>query len=70
MSGSHLVPFVSDLAEQLDMDAICVRLDRGAGYPPYGLALSTKLLLYGFAMGVYNSRKLAHERVEGYWHSG
>lgn len=55
----HLVYFVSDLVEQLDLGAIYAAYTEERDYPPYHPALMTKLLLYGYARGIYSSRKLA-----------
>jgi transposase len=57
----HLVYFVSDLVEQLDLSAIYAAYTEERGYPPYHPVLMTKLLLYGYAVGIYSSRKLARE---------
>lgn len=60
----HLVYFVSDLVEQLDLSAIYGSYTEERGYPPYAPTLMTKLLLYGYAAGTYSSRKLARECVD------
>jgi transposase len=60
----HLVYFVSDLVEQLDLSTIFAAYTEDRGYPPYHPVLMTKLLLYGYATGVYSSRRLARACAE------
>jgi transposase len=60
----HLVYFVSDVAETLDLSAIYESYDEERGYPPYHPLLIVKILLYGYARGVYSSRKLARACAE------
>jgi transposase len=54
----HLVYFVSDLVERLDLSEILDSYDEERGYPPYHPVMMTKLLLYGYAVGIRSSRKL------------
>lgn len=60
----HLVYFVSDVVETLDLSAIYASYDEERGYPPYHPLLITRILLYGYARGVYSSRKLARACIE------
>jgi transposase len=60
----HLVYFVSDVVESLDLSAIYASYTEERGYPPYHPVLMTKLLLYGYATGIYSSRRLARSCVE------
>lgn len=60
----HLVYFVSDLVDSLDLSAIYDAYAEERGYPPYHPLLMTKLLLYGYARGVYSSRKLTRACAE------
>ncbi|MDQ3521330.1 MAG: transposase, partial [Gemmatimonadota bacterium] len=60
----HLVYFVSDLVDSLDLSMIYDAYAEERGYPPYHPLLMTKLLLYGYARGVYSSRKLARACAE------
>lgn len=55
----HLVYFLSDVVEQLDLAVITdsYRRDQG-GQPPYHPALMVKLLLYAYCLGVPSSRKI------------
>jgi len=60
----HLVYFVSDVVDQLDLGAIHeVYGKQQRGQPPYDPLLMTKLLVYGYCTGVFSSRKIA-KRLE------
>jgi transposase len=62
---NHLAYFVSDLVEQLDLSAIESYYEREErGYPPYHPCMMTKLLVYGYCVGVFSSRKLEKKLVE------
>ncbi len=62
---SHLVYFVSDVVDQLDLSAIeKVYEKEWRGQPPYHPRLMVKLLLYGYCLGVRSSRKIAERLVE------
>lgn len=54
----HLVYFVSDVVEALNLGEIYGSYTEERGYPPYHPLLMTKLLLYGYCVGVRSSRKL------------
>jgi transposase len=55
----HLVYFVSDVVDQLDLSAIHARYgEEKRGQPPYDPVLMTKLLVYGYCTGVFSSRRL------------
>lgn len=55
----HLVYFVSDVVDQLDLTKIhAVYGDERRGQPPYDPSLMTKLLVYGYCVGVFSSRKI------------
>jgi transposase len=55
----HLVYFVSDVVEQLDLSAIHEYYgDEKRGQPPYDPLLMTRLLVYGYCTGVFSSRRL------------
>jgi transposase len=64
----HLARFVVSLVrEELDLSAIYASYTGEKGQPPYHPAMLTALLLYGYAVGVYSSRRLAkacQERVD------
>ena len=62
---SHLVYFVSDVVDQLDLSAIeSVYEKEWRGQPPYHPRLMVKLLVYGYCRGVRSSRKIAQRLVE------
>src|ERR1700689_1285002 len=52
----HLVYFVSDVVDQLDLSAVYDKEKRGQ--PPYDSRLMTKLLVYGYCTGVFSSRRI------------
>ena len=55
----HLAYFVSDLIDQLDLSAIESHYEREErGYPPYHPRMMTKILVYGYCVGVFSSRRL------------
>lgn len=55
----HLVYFISDLVEQLDLSAIHAKYgEEKRGQPPFDPLLMTKLLVYGYCTGVYSSRRI------------
>jgi hypothetical protein len=57
---NHLVYFVSDVVDQLDLSAIhAVYEKEKRGQPPYDPRLMTKLLVYGYCTGVFSSCHLA-----------
>src|ERR1700730_16668776 len=55
----HLAYFVSDLIDQLDLSAItAVYEDEERGYPPYQPVMLTKVLVYGYCVGVFSSHRI------------
>ena len=61
---NHLVYFVSDMVDQLDMGKIDAVYEKDPrGQPPYDPRLMTKLLVYGYCIGVFSSRKI-RKRLE------
>ena len=54
----HLARFVVEIVDQLDLSHL-VRAYGGTGLRPYHPALLVALLFYGYATGVFSSRKLA-----------
>jgi transposase len=55
----HLVYFVSDVVDQLNLSAIYGWYgEEKRGQPPYDPLLMTKLLVYGYCTGVFSSRRL------------
>jgi transposase len=61
----HLAYFVSDVVDQLDLRAIeSVYEDEERGQPPYHPRMMTKILLYGYCVGVFSSRRIEKRLVE------
>ena len=55
----HLSYFVSDLIDQLDLSQIEQPYEREErGYPPYHPRMMTEVLVYGYCVGVFSSRRL------------
>jgi transposase len=55
----HLAYFVSDVVDQLDLSAIeSVYEEEERGQPPYHPRMMTKVLIYGYCVGVFSSRRL------------
>jgi transposase len=59
LEEDHLVYFVSDVVDQLDLSAIhAVYEKEKRGQPPYDPRLMTKLLVFGYCSGVFSSRRI------------
>jgi transposase len=59
LPDDHLVYFVSDLVDQLDLSAIVAPYeDEPRGQPPYHPVMLTKVLVYAYCVGVFSSRKI------------
>src|SRR5450432_662921 len=59
LAEDHLVYFVSEVVDQLDLSAMhAVYEKEKRGQPPYDPRLMTKLLVYGYCTGVYSSRRI------------
>lgn len=55
----HLAYFVSDLIDELDLSMIESYYEKEErGYPPYHPRMMTKILVYGYCVGVFSSRRL------------
>jgi transposase len=62
---SHLVYCVSDVVDQLDLSAIeSLYEEEDRGQPPYHPRMMTKILLYGYCVGVFSSRRIQKRLVE------
>jgi len=62
---NHLAYFVSDVIDNLDLSAMdAVYGDEQRGQPPYNPRLLTKLLVYGYCIGVFSSRKIQQRMAE------
>jgi transposase len=65
VAEDHLARFVVSLVrDELDLSAIYASYAGEKGQPPYHPAMMTALLLYGYAVGVYSSRRLAKACLE------
>jgi transposase len=66
LPAGHLVFFISEFVSQLDLSAIERRLQAAdhRGERPYSPQMMTALLLYGYATGVYSSRRLQRATIE------
>jgi transposase len=65
LPDDHLVYFVSDVVDQLNLSAIeSVYEEDDRGQPPYHPRMMTKILLYGYCVGVVSSRKIQKRLVE------
>jgi transposase len=61
----HLAYFVSDMVEQLDLRAIeSVYEEEERGQPPYHPRMMTKILIYGYCVGVFSSRRIQKKLSE------
>src|SRR6266436_100150 len=64
VAEDHLVYFVSDVVDQLDLSGMhAVYEKEKRGQPPYDPRLMTKLLVYGYCTGVFSSRRI-QKRVQ------
>ena len=62
---NHLAHFVSDVVDQLDLSAIeSVYEKEERGQPPYHPGMMTRILLYGYCVGVFSSRRMQKKLVE------
>jgi transposase len=65
LPDEHLSYFVSDVVDQLDLSAIeRVYEEEDRGQPPYHPRMMTKILLYGYCVGVFSSRRIQKRLVE------
>src|SRR6202049_5089211 len=56
---NHLVYFVSDVVDNLNLAALdAVYGDEPRGQPPYDPRMMTKVLVYGYCVGVFSSRRI------------
>ena len=65
LAENHLVYFVSDIIDRLDLHKFYARYEGdGRRNQPYDPALLAKVLVYGYASGVFSSRKQAKKLYE------
>jgi transposase len=61
----HLAYFVSDVVDNLDLSAMdAVYGTEKRGQPPYDPKMMTKVLVYGYCVGVFSSRRIERRLVE------
>jgi transposase len=61
----HLAYFVSDVVDNLDLSAMdAVYGTEKRGQPPYDPQMMTKVLVYGYCVGVFSSRRIERRLVE------
>jgi len=61
----HLAYFVSDVVDNLDLSAMdAVYGSEKRGQPPYDPQMMTKVLVYGYCVGVFSSRRIERRLVE------
>src|SRR5512141_1686805 len=64
LTEGHLAYFVSDVVDQLDLSAIYAVYEKEMrGQPPYEPRMMTKVLVYGYCVGVFSSRRI-HKRLQ------
>ena len=62
---NHLVYFVSDVVDQLDLTPIESYYEKDdRGQPPYHPRMMTKILVYAYCVGIFSSRKIEKRLVE------
>src|SRR3984893_12494455 len=62
---NHLVYFVSDVVDNLNLTALdAVYGDEQRGQPPYDPRMMTKVLVYGYCVGVFSSRRIERRLSE------
>jgi len=65
LPADHLVYFVSDVVDALDLSAITtVYEDEERGYPPYHPVMLTKVLVYAYCVGIFSSRRIQRRLAE------
>jgi transposase-like protein DUF772 len=61
----HLVYFVGDLIDELDLSAIMtVYEDEERWFPPYHPVMLTKVLVYAYCVGIFSSRRIQRRLAE------
>src|SRR5882762_39301 len=61
----HLAYFVSDVVDHLDLSAMdAVYGNEKRGQPPYDPQMMTKVLVYGYCVGVFSSRRIERRLAE------
>ncbi len=61
----HLAYFVSEVVDELDLSGIYAVYEKDErGQPPYDPCMMTKVLVYGYCVGVYSARKIQQRLSE------
>jgi transposase len=61
----HLAYFVSEVVDELDLSGIYAAYEKDErGQPPYDPRMMTKVLVYGYCVGVYSARKIQQRLME------
>ena len=66
LPGDHLVYFISDVVDSLDLSEITSPYEKESrGYPPYNPRMMVKVLVYAYCIGVPSSRpdRIGEENV-------
>lgn len=58
LPSDHLVHFIDEVVEELDLSAIYASYREDRGYPPYEPKMMVKVWLYAYCMGIRSSRKV------------
>lgn len=67
LPDDHLVWFIADTVDQLDLKAIVAGYrESGQGNQPYHPAMMLKLLIYAYSSGVFSSRRIARHIDENF----
>lgn len=64
LPANHLVYFIHDVVEGLDIREIDLSYQSLRGYPPYEPRLMLRILFYAYCTGVYSSRQIARRLQE------
>ena len=64
LPAGHLAHYISDTVDALDLSAFFKRYEGGARNQPFHPAMMVKVLVYGYATGVFSSRKIARKLHE------
>jgi len=65
LAEGHLAHFIGDTVDTLDLSALHARYDKdGPRNQPFHPAMMVKVLVYGYATGVFSSRKIARKLHE------
>jgi transposase len=65
LPADHLVYFVSDVVDALDLSEITSVYEKeDRGYPPYHPVMMTKVLVYAYCVGIFSSRRIQRRLAE------